>query len=137
MKDKHIRQRYIGGGLVSLSVISLALFGLQLWTLTLGSSSCMIQDAAMDWRLVGSGFYWWTTIVQALLLISLVLVALGSLVSLRMTSGQNRAGHSLPSQDTSTLLVPALHPENVGTISSQNVSNDDSFQERISAKLSI
>jgi hypothetical protein len=108
MKDKHMRQRFFNGWLVFLSVSSLALFGLQLWTSALGSPSCLVHDANLDSRLAYDGFYWWTTIVQVLLLLGLVLVAMGSLVSLRLSKGPEQAGRYLASQATSTLLAPAL-----------------------------
>jgi hypothetical protein len=107
MKDKQMRQRFFFGGLVFLSVISLALFGLQLWTSALGSPSCLMYDANLDSRLADDGFYWWTTVVQALLLLGLILVAMGSLVSLRLSRQPEQAERYLASQATSVLLKPA------------------------------
>lgn len=91
MKRKYLRQRFITGGMVFLSVNSLALFGLQLWTSVMGSSSCLMRDANLDSQLAGGGFYWWTTIVQALLLLSLTLVALGSLAGLSLSRRPERS----------------------------------------------
>src|SRR6516162_7405277 len=123
MKDRFMRQRFIGGCVVSLSAVSLALFELQLWTCALGSPSCLTEDEKWDSRLVGGAFYWWTTIVQALLLFSLVLVALGSLVSLRLSKRPEQVRRCSASHDSSTLLVPALHQERACVNSSQSVSN--------------
>jgi hypothetical protein len=137
MKNKHMRQRFISSWLVFLSVISLALFGLQFWTSIQGSPSCLMDKANLDSRLADGGFYWWTTIVQALLLLGLVLAATGSLVNLRLSRRPEQAERDLASQATSTLLAPALYHECVGVISSQHVSNDASFREPIPVKPSI
>jgi hypothetical protein len=136
MKDKGMRQRFFSGWLVFLSVISLALFGLQLWTSVLGSPSCLMEDANLDSRLAGGGYYWWTTIVQALLLLGLVLVAMGSLFSLRFSRRPEQAGRYLASQATSTLLAP-YHLESASEVPSQSVANDESFQEPIPVKFSV
>ena len=105
MNNKHPRQRFINGGLVFLSVTSLALFGLQLWTSALGSPGCMMVDADTDSRLVGGGFYWWTTAVQAFLLLTLVLVALGTLFNLRSSRRSEEVRRCLVARDTG--LMPA------------------------------
>jgi len=123
MKDKHIWQRFIGGWLVSLSVISLALFVLQAWTCALGSPSCVLDNASTDSRLAGGGFYWWTTIVQAFLLLSLVLAALGSLVSLRMSRQPEPARRCLASRDADTLLVPALRHERTNSCETADLTS--------------
>jgi hypothetical protein len=117
MKDKNMRQRFFSGWLVLLSVISLALFGLLLWTSALGSPSCLMDDANLDSRLAGGGFYWWTTMVQALLLLGLVLVAMGSLVSLRLSRQPEQARRYLASQATSALFKPAY------TVNAGNLTN--------------
>lgn len=137
MKIKNMRQQFIGGGLVSLSVISLALFGLQLWTSLLGSPSCLTHAVYGDSRLAVGGFYWWTTILQALLVLSLVLVAVGSLVSLRLARRPEPVRRYSTSPDRSTLLVPPLHPERVGARPSQNVPLGASLPEPMPVKLSI
>jgi hypothetical protein len=85
MKTKFISQRMVGGWLIVLSVTAMALFRLQVWTSALGSPGCTVNDAHIDSRLIGTGFYWWTTVVQVLLLLSLVLITLSSLVSLRLS----------------------------------------------------
>jgi hypothetical protein len=85
MKTKFINQRIVGGWLIVLSVTALALFRLQVWTSALGSPACTVDDAHIDSRLLGTGYYWWTTVVQVLLLLSLVLITLSSLVSLRLS----------------------------------------------------
>jgi len=107
MKNRYMRERFISGLLVILSVTSLALFGLQLWTSALGSPPSVVDDVKIDSRLLGGGFYWWTTLVQAFLLLTLVLMALGSLVSLRLTRRSEAIRRYLSPRDTSSLPAKA------------------------------
>ena len=137
MNDQQIRQKFIGGWQVSLSVISLALFGLQLWTSAMGSPSCVTDVVNKDLQLAAGGFYWWTTIVQGLLVLSLVSIAVGSLVSLRVARRPEQVRCCSASSDANTLLVPRLHHEKVGAVSSQNISNGAALQEAMPVKLSI
>src|SRR5208283_2302099 len=92
MNNKYMRQRFINGLLVILSVTSLALLWLQFLTSVLGSPKSTMDALEFNSRLTGGGFYWWTEIVQGFLVITLVLTALFSLLSLRLSRRSADAG---------------------------------------------
>ncbi|MGO8838164.1 MAG: hypothetical protein ACLQAH_00970 [Limisphaerales bacterium] len=96
MNNKYMSRRLINGFLVISSVTSLALLGLQFLTSALGSPASTAADMHMDSRLAGGGFYWWTTIVQACLVLTLVLTALLSLFSLRLSKRLAEADDACP-----------------------------------------
>ena len=83
MNQKLMRRRFTSGWLVVLSVTSMALLGLQFLTTALGSPGSTMDMRNFDTRLASGGFYWWTDIVEGLLLLSLVIIALISLFNLR------------------------------------------------------
>lgn len=63
----------------------MALLCLQFLTTALGSPASTMDVPNFDSRLAGGGFYWWTDIVQGLLLSTLVIIALISLFGLRLS----------------------------------------------------
>jgi len=85
MNENLMRQRFISGLLVILSVTSMALLKLQFLTSALGSPASTTGAGNIDSRLAGGGFYWWTDIMQGLLLLNLLIVALISLFNLRLS----------------------------------------------------
>lgn len=85
MNKQLMRQRFTNGWLVVLSVTSMALLGLQFLTTALGSPGSTIEMRNFDSRLAGGGFYWWTDIVEGLLLLTLVIIALISMLNLRLS----------------------------------------------------
>ena len=85
MNKKLMRQRFTSGLLVILSVTSMALLGLQFLTTALGSPGSTMDMRNFDSRLASGGFYWWTDIVEGLLLLTLVIIALISLFNLRLS----------------------------------------------------
>ena len=107
MNTKYVRQRFVSGWLVILSVTALALLGLQFWTSTLGSPGCMLLDEHTDSRLVGGGFYWWTTIVQAFLLLNLAVSAVVLLFSFQLSRRSDEAKRYLTPRPTSPLPAVA------------------------------
>jgi len=103
MNNKLMRQRFISGWLIGLNVAAMALLGLQLWTSALGSPASTVVDVNLDSRLAGGGFYWWTTIAQAFLLLTLVLSALGSWFSFRLSRRSEEARRFPAPRNTSVL----------------------------------
>jgi len=86
MNKKLMRQRFTSGLLVVLSVTSMALLGLQFLTTALGSPGSTMDMRNFDSRLASGGFYWWTDIVEGLLLLTLVIIALISIFNLRLST---------------------------------------------------
>ena len=115
MNKKYMSQRLINGFLVISSVTSLALLGLQFLTSALGSPTSTAVDMHMDSRLAGGGFYWWTTIVQAFLVLTLVLTALLSLFSLRLSKRPAEADDACPS------VAPAHEPGSLDPLREENL----------------
>jgi len=78
---------------------------LQLLTTALGSPALTMNALDYDSRLTGLGFYWWTDIAQGLLLMNLVMIALISLFSRRLSrrSEERTALEPKPTQE----VVPA------------------------------
>src|ERR1700690_2339226 len=88
MKYKYMRQRFISGLLVTLSVTSLALLRLQVWVLTAVGSKNAMDLPDMNSRFGGWTYFWWPDMVQVSLLLTLTLTALAALVSLRLAKSQ-------------------------------------------------
>ncbi|MGO9477435.1 MAG: hypothetical protein ACLP7I_05790 [Limisphaerales bacterium] len=115
MNNKYMSRRLINGFLVISSVTSLALLGLQFLTSALGSPASTAVDTQMDTRLAGGGFYWWTTIVQAFLVLTLVQTALLSLFSLRLSKRSAEADDACPG------VVPVHEAGNLDPLQEENL----------------
>ena len=92
MNNKYMRQRFISGLLVTLSVTSLALLRLQVWVSAAVSSKGAMDLPAMNSRFGGWAHYWWPDVVMACLFLTLTLTALAALFSLRLSKGQKTPG---------------------------------------------
>ena len=85
MKTKYMRPGFISGLLAILSVISLALLRLQFLTSAIGRPAGRMDPLDLHSGLAGGTAYWLPIFVHGFLLLTLVLTALCSLVSLQLS----------------------------------------------------
>ena len=92
MKNGNMRQQFVSGLLVTLSLTSLALLRLQDWVLTAVGSKHALDLNGMDSRMGGWIYYSWPDMVQVALLLTLALITIIALLTLRSSTGQKPSG---------------------------------------------
>jgi hypothetical protein len=94
LKSKYLRQHFISGLLVTLSITSLALLKLQAWVLTVVGSKNPMDLPDANSLFGGWKYFWWPDMVQVALLLTLASITLIALFSLRLSTGQKAPGEA-------------------------------------------